>query len=61
MAKILIADDNVQITSILREYAEKEGHLVSSAYSGTEALANFYTFSAGFSPSGCYDARYGWI
>lgn len=44
MAKILIADDNVQITSILREYAEKEGHLVSSAYSGTEALANFYTF-----------------
>ena len=44
MAKILIADDNVQITSILSEYAEKEGHLVSSAYSGTEALANFYTF-----------------
>jgi DNA-binding response OmpR family regulator len=44
MAKILIADDNVQITSILSEYAEKEGHEISTAYSGTEALASFYTF-----------------
>ncbi len=44
MAKILIADDNVQITSILSEYAGKEGHEISTAYSGTEALARFYTF-----------------
>jgi DNA-binding response OmpR family regulator len=44
MAKILIADDNVQITSILSEYAAKEGHLIATAYSGTEALANFHTF-----------------
>jgi len=41
MASILIADDNVQITSILSEYASREGHQVFAAYSGTEALELF--------------------
>lgn len=41
MAFILIADDNRQISSILEEYAKKEGHSVKSAYDGEEALALF--------------------
>lgn len=41
MAFILIADDNRQITSILEEYAKKEGHTVKSAYDGEDALNLF--------------------
>ena len=41
MLKILIADDNKQITSILSEYAKKEGYEVSIAYDGEEALKMF--------------------
>lgn len=35
---ILIADDNSQITSILSEYAKKEGYMVELAYDGKQAL-----------------------
>lgn len=38
MPKLLIADDNVQITSILRDYATKEGFESVIAKTGTEAL-----------------------
>jgi DNA-binding response OmpR family regulator len=38
MPKILIADDNRQIVSILEEYAKKEGFSVHCAYDGGEAL-----------------------
>ncbi len=41
MAFILIADDNRQITSILEEYAKKDGHSVKTAYDGEEALGLF--------------------
>lgn len=41
MTKILIADDNKQITSILTEYAKKEGYAVYVAYDGLEALEKF--------------------
>lgn len=41
MAKILIADDNKQIVSILTEYAKKEGFTVYAAYDGTEAVSLF--------------------
>ena len=41
MAKILIADDNPQIASILKEYALGEGHQVELAADGKEALALF--------------------
>lgn len=41
MPSILIADDNRQITSVLEEYAKKEGYTVSIAYDGFEALALF--------------------
>lgn len=41
MANILIADDNKQITSILGEYAKKEGFEVFVAYDGDEALDHF--------------------
>jgi DNA-binding response OmpR family regulator len=34
MAKVLIADDNRQITSILEEYAKKEGHAPYVALTG---------------------------
>lgn len=37
--KMLIADDNRQIVSILSEYAKKEGFEVSTAFDGEEALA----------------------
>ena len=44
MAKLLIADDNKQITSILIEYAKKEGHSVEIATDGIETLEKFKTF-----------------
>ncbi len=41
MATMLIADDNRQITSILEEYAKKEGYSVKIAYNGRQALETF--------------------
>jgi len=41
MASMLIADDNKQITSILDEYAKKEGFSTRIALDGTEALELF--------------------
>ncbi|MBR0598483.1 response regulator transcription factor [Sinanaerobacter chloroacetimidivorans] len=41
MTTILIADDNKQITSILEEYAKKEGFVTSVAYDGLAALDLF--------------------
>jgi DNA-binding response OmpR family regulator len=38
MQRILIADDNHQIVSVLTEYAKKEGFEVTCAYDGKEAL-----------------------
>jgi DNA-binding response OmpR family regulator len=42
MPTILIADDNRQITSILEEYAKKEGYTAVIAYDGRAALDSFY-------------------
>ncbi len=41
MPTILIADDNRQITSILEEYAKKEGFTTKVAFDGREALELF--------------------
>lgn len=41
MHEILIADDNKQITSILEEYAKKEGFIPHIAYDGREAITLF--------------------
>lgn len=41
MATLLIADDNRQISSILCEYAKKEGHEAVAAFDGLEALERF--------------------
>lgn len=41
MATMLIADDNRQITSILEEYAKKEGFEVKTSYDGKAALDAF--------------------
>ncbi len=41
MPKILIVDDNKQITSILEEYAAKEGYTPVIAFDGVEALQKF--------------------
>lgn len=41
MPTILIADDNQQITSILEEYAKKEGFTPKTALDGSEAIALF--------------------
>ena len=43
MATMLIAEDNRQITSILDEYAKKEGYEVKIAYNGRQALEAFNT------------------
>lgn len=42
MKKLLIVDDNQQITSILAEYAKKEDYQVVTAYDGEEALTLFH-------------------
>lgn len=44
MAKLLIADDNKQITSVLTEYAKKEGHMVEIATDGVETIEKFKRF-----------------
>lgn len=41
MDKILIADDNLQITKILSEFAKKEGYDPIAAYDGEQALELF--------------------
>lgn len=41
MPTVLIADDNRQITSILEEYAKKEGHIPYVAFDGQAALDLF--------------------
>ena len=41
MSTILIADDNKQITSILEEYAKKEGYVPKVALDGLEAIEIF--------------------
>lgn len=41
MEKILIADDNKQITSILEEYGKKEGYVTVIALDGEEAIDKF--------------------
>lgn len=41
MVKVLIVDDNEQITSILAEYAQKEGYMPIVATDGEEALQKF--------------------
>ncbi|WP_101773278.1 response regulator transcription factor [Peptostreptococcus faecalis] len=38
MTRILIADDNKQIVSILEEYAKKEGYSVTTAFEGPSVL-----------------------
>ena len=45
MTKILIADDNQQITSILEEYAIKNGYQPIIALDGKEAIEKFETHS----------------
>lgn len=42
--RMLIADDNKQITSVLAEYAKKEGYLVALAHDGEEAMVQFELF-----------------
>lgn len=46
MGKILIADDNEQITSILSNYAQKEGFEPIVALDGEDAIAKFNKYSA---------------
>ena len=41
MDKILIADDNVQITKILSEFAKKDGYEPVVAHDGEEAVQYF--------------------
>ncbi len=45
MPKMLIADDNKQITSILEEYAKRDGFSTAVAYDGEEALDIFEHFN----------------
>ena len=43
MATILVADDHLQIASVLAEYLKKEGHTPILAADGEQALALFHT------------------
>lgn len=45
MIKILIADDNKQITSILGEYSKTEGYIPIVAFDGLDAINKFATES----------------
>jgi DNA-binding response OmpR family regulator len=48
MDKILIVDDNRQISSILAEYAKREGFSPVLAYDGKEALEKFFADSENY-------------
>ena len=39
MAKILLVDDDTELTSVLGEWLESEGYIVESAENGEEALS----------------------
>lgn len=41
MGTILIADDNVQIIEVLKQYAIKENYSVYTSYDGEETLEEF--------------------
>ena len=43
MRKMLIADDNKQIVTIIEEYAKKEGFFVKASYDGEDALTSALT------------------
>ncbi len=45
MPTVLIADDNKQISSVLAEYAKKEGYTVKTAFDGQEAIESFHNTS----------------
>jgi len=38
MRKILIAEDNVEISDMMRNYLKRAGHIVYQAYDGEQAL-----------------------
>lgn len=42
MKKLLIADDNIQITHVLERYAKRENYKVYTAYDGKKTLEEFY-------------------
>lgn len=44
MVKLLIADDNRQITSVLSEYAKKDGYLAEIAYDGRQVMEKMEVF-----------------
>ena len=43
MYKILIVDDETMIRSLIRKYAEFEGHSVAEAVDGMDAISKFKT------------------
>lgn len=45
MGYILVADDNMQISSILAEYIKKEGYTPLIANNGSEAISKFKEFN----------------
>ena len=62
VGKILIADDNEQITSILSNYAQKEGFEPIVALDGEEAIAKFINIARKYkSLIGCNDAEERWF
>ena len=61
MVKLLIADDNKQITAILKEYSEKDGYEAVVAYDGEQALQEFAERQIRSDSVGCDDAEKGWL
>ncbi|WIV11571.1 response regulator transcription factor [Proteiniborus sp. MB09-C3] len=45
---VLVVDDEVQITKVIKAYLEKEGYIVYTAYSGNEAISTFERKSIDF-------------
>lgn len=43
--KILVVDDEEKIVDVIKSYMEKEGYVVSTAYTGKQALEQFKCFS----------------
>ena len=59
MEKILIADDNLQITKILSEFAKKEGYEPMAAYDGESGSGAVPERAVCDDSAGCDDAQAG--
>ena len=59
--KILVVDDESRMRKLVRDFLEKKNFQVLEAGDGEEAMDIFYEERISPHPSGCHDAKDGWM